>query len=57
MVTKRVRLIFYFEKAKENAKSKLRHECVQMAKRKRPFRVPKTLTFKTRLREKPLLCK
>lgn len=49
MVTKRVRVIFYVEKAKENAKSKLRHECVQMAKKK------KTLTFKTRPRAKPLL--
>ena len=27
MVTKRVRFIYFFEKDKENAKSKLRHEC------------------------------
>ena len=45
MVTKRVRVIFYFEKAKENAKSKLRHECVQMAKRKRPFPSSKNSHF------------
>ena len=45
MVTKRVRLIFYFEKAKENAKSKLRHECVLMAKRKRPFPSSKNSHF------------
>ena len=45
MVTKRVRVIFYVEKAKENAKSKLRHECVQMAKRKIPFPSSKNSHF------------